>query len=358
MFLYGTQLVYHFCVGVKCRNFMNPKKVNIYKKQTRQNRDKDRSSEKSTLHPRNKHRMRYDLEMLSKGYPELERYIITNKYGDISVDFANPKAVMALNGALLAYYYDVKDWEIPDGFLCPPVPGRADYIHNVADLLSSKNGGKFPEGYKVVCLDIGIGANCIYPIIGVKEYGWHFVGSDINKQAILAAQRNIKANPILDGKVEVRHQHSSKHIFQHIIKEGEIFDVTICNPPFHTSAKEATESSQRKLNNLKITGPKAKLNFGGQSDELWCDGGEEAFVRRMITESKIFGKHCFWFTTLISKQTTLMKTYKLLDKMGVKEYSTTTMGQGNKVSRMIAWTFLDADEQSRWAQSRWLKSDY
>jgi 23S rRNA (adenine1618-N6)-methyltransferase len=48
-----------------------------------------------------------------------------------------------------------------------------------------------------------------------------------------------------------------------------------------------------------------------------------------------------------------MKTYKLLDQLGVEEYRIIVMGQGNKVSRILAWTFLNTDEQSKWAQSRW-----
>ena len=44
----------------------------------------------------------------------------------------------ALNKALLAHFYAVKHWDIPDGFLCPPVPGRADYVHHLADLLAGE----------------------------------------------------------------------------------------------------------------------------------------------------------------------------------------------------------------------------
>jgi 23S rRNA (adenine1618-N6)-methyltransferase len=41
---------------------------------------------------------------------------------------------------------------------------------------------------------IGIGANCIYPIIGNAEY-WSFVGTDIDEKAIENCSTIIEANP-------------------------------------------------------------------------------------------------------------------------------------------------------------------
>ena len=131
---------------------------------------------KSGLHARNRHRSRYDFPLLVKEHPELSRFVRVNEYDDESIDFADPAAVRSLNKALLKLYYGITHWDIPENYLCPPIPGRADYIHHVADLLRSCNNSVIPRGTSVTVLDIGVGANCIYPIIGVKEYGWHFVG--------------------------------------------------------------------------------------------------------------------------------------------------------------------------------------
>ena len=121
---------------------------------------------KGELHPRNRHQGRYDSPALIKASPELGDFVITNPYGKPSIDFANPAAVKVFNRALLAQYYGIRHWDIPDGYLCPPIPGRADYLHNLADLLASDNDGQIPHGEKVRALDIGVGANCIYPLIG------------------------------------------------------------------------------------------------------------------------------------------------------------------------------------------------
>src|ERR1035437_1265681 len=96
---------------------------------------------KTQLHPRNRHRERYDFTLLCKSYPDLKRYVALNAYNDESIDFSNAEAVKALNKALLKHYYDISFWDIPAGYLCPPIPGRADYIHHIAELLATTNGG-------------------------------------------------------------------------------------------------------------------------------------------------------------------------------------------------------------------------
>lgn len=310
--------------------------------------------EKAKLHPRNKNRERYDFKQLAAVCPELGPFVKLNSYGDESIDFADHEAVKLLNKALLKAHYGIAHWDIPKGYLCPPIPGRADYIHHLADLLCRSNFGKIPAGPSVTCLDIGVGANCIYPIIGTREYGWSFVGSDIDALALESARNIIDQNPDLNGKVSCRLQHQPKNIFNGIIQAGERFDLTVCNPPFHASLAEAQAGTLRKLSNLnnkKATAP--NLNFGGQHHELWCEGGEEGFVQTMVNESKQFGGSCFWFTTLVSKQDKLNNVYKTLKLAETVAVETIAMGQGNKTSRLVAWTFLTKEEQAKWKKERW-----
>jgi len=301
---------------------------------------KEFSKEKHGLHPRNLHRERYDFSALMQSCPDLADFVIQNPYQDTSIDFFNPDAVKMLNRALLKHFYDIEGWDIPPGYLCPPVPGRADYIHQAADLLAMGNGGIIPRGEKTHCLDIGVGANCIYPIIGNKAYGWSFVGSDIDPVAIENVQKIILLNPLLEGAIEVRLQKNNSSILKGILQPGEYFDLAICNPPFHTSAEEARSGSQRKLSNLK--GRKIKnptLNFGGQSNELWCPGGEVQFAKQMIVESKLFAGSCTWFSILIAKSEHLPALYHALKLVEASEIRTIPMAQGNKISRIVAWSF-------------------
>ena len=317
---------------------------------------KSHPKEKTGLHPRNKHRERYDFPKLIKSCPELKTFVSVNAYNDASVDFFDPQAVKTLNKALLAHFYDIKNWDIPEGYLCPPIPGRADYIHHAADLLAASNQGKIQRGSNITCLDIGVGASCVYPIIGAKEYGWSFVGADIDPVSIRSSQKIIDLNKSLKDNVELRLQKNPKDIFKGIIQEGEFIDLTICNPPFHASLAEAEAGTIRKLSNLqqkKVAKP--TLNFGGQKAELWCQGGESRFVNDMIYQSKQFATSCFWFTTLISKQANLKGAYNALTKAGATDVKTIPMAQGNKVSRIVAWTFLTEQQQKVWAGARWSK---
>jgi 23S rRNA (adenine1618-N6)-methyltransferase len=311
-------------------------------------------AEKARLHPRNKHHNRYDLTALVGVCPELAPFVITNNHGSETIDFFDPKGVKALNKAILMHYYGMTDWDIPAGYLCPPIPGRADYLHYIADVLQTSNFGQIPVGDKVKCLDIGVGANCVYPIIGNKEYGWSFVGSDIDPKAIKSAEAILKANPELKKHVEVRLQPKASETFLGIIQKDEKFDITICNPPFHASAEAAEAGTLRKLSNLKHEKvKKAELNFGGTSGELWTEGGEKEFIYRMIRQSAQFGQSCHWFSTLVSKQSTMKHVLQALENIKVKESKTIPMGQGNKTSRIVIWTFLTKKERKEWAQERW-----
>ena len=309
---------------------------------------------KTKLHPRNKHRDRYDFTALIATCPKLASFVKLNTYKDLSIDFFDPQAVKMLNKALLKHFYHIENWDIPANYLCPPIPGRADYLHHIADLLAQSYEGKIPTHIK--CLDIGMGANCIYPIIGNKEYGWSFIGTDIDPVSIQSAKKIIQLNPSLAGKIEVRLQTNPKDIFTGIIQQDELIDLSICNPPFHASLAEAQAGTQRKLTHLtakKINKP--ILNFGGQSNELWCEGGEKAFVKKMILQSKIFANSCFWFSSLVAKQINLPSIYAELKKANAFAVKTLPMGQGNKISRVVAWTFLNLDQQKNWVDLRWNK---
>jgi 23S rRNA (adenine1618-N6)-methyltransferase len=307
------------------------------------------STEKTTLHPRNPHRFRYDFEKLILSFPELKEFVFINEHNVETIEFANPDAVKALNKAILISDYDIKNWDIPKNYLCPPIPGRADYIHYIADLLAESNNGIIPEGENVVGLDIGIGANCIYPIIGNETYQWSFVGTDIDENAIQNCKKIIYENPKLIDAISLQLQIEPRYIFKNIILPEDKFAFTICNPPFHASQDEATKATIRKINNLENTRTKKPiLNFGGQNAELWCEGGEFAFITQMIYESVKYPLQVFWFTTLVSKKDNLRSIYKTLNKVGAVEIKTIEMAQGQKISRFVAWTFLSEKQQKDW----------
>ena len=304
--------------------------------------------EKQNLHPRNPHRSRYDFKALIRSCPELAPFVLINKYGNESVDFADPAAVKVLNKAILRHFYKIQYWDIPPGYLCPPIPGRADYIHYLADLLRVNE--KILYGENIKGLDIGTGANCVYPVIGHQSYGWSFVGSDVDIKALRSAQRIVDSNPELVQFIECRLQKSSSDIFKNLVLPTDKFDFTMCNPPFHASLKEARAGTERKWQNLghHKANQKETLNFGGQQAELWYPGGEQAFIIKMIEQSVDIADQCLWFTSLVSKKATLPALYHSLKKLKAVEVKTIEMSQGQKVSRILAWSFLDEAKRKVW----------
>jgi 23S rRNA (adenine1618-N6)-methyltransferase len=304
---------------------------------------------KTILHLRNLHRQPYDFKALSKTCPGLRTYVFENPYGIETIDFSNANAVRMLNKALLFHFYALTFWDIPENYLCPPVPGRADYLHYMADLLAQGCNGKIPMGASVSVLDVGIGANCIYPIIGASVYGWRFVGTDIDPEAIQSAEKIVKENSVLSDKISCRLQTDRNAIFKGILLPGDRFHFSICNPPFNDSLEAASTGNLRKWKNLGADkGKKVHLNFGGNTNELTCEGGEIGFLHRMIQESAMTPDVICWYSSLVSKSASLKAVYASLKKAGALEVKTIEMAQGHKKSRLVAWSFLDASAQADW----------
>lgn len=306
------------------------------------------TAEKSTLHPRNQHRNSYDFEQLISCVPELKHYVFINSYGTQTINFSIPKAVKLLNKALLQHFYGVKNWDISEHNLCPPIPGRVDYIHYLADLLT-ENSKETPKGISVKGLDIGTGANLVYPLIAHQSYGWEMLGTDINQKSLENAQKILDDNLDFSSNIQLKFQPDSNFIFKNILSPENRFTFSMCNPPFHDSEESAMKGNLRKTKNLKKSKtPKINLNFGGQQSELWCEGGELAFISKMIEESALFSSQILWFTCLVSKQENLFKLTSLLNKVKAVEVKTIDMAQGQKISRILVWTFIPKEKRKDW----------
>lgn len=299
-------------------------------------------SVKLMLHPRNQHREGYDFERLFVKSPELEAFMTRNPRGQMTINFQDVGAVRLLNRALLMTHYEIDFWDIPESYLCPPIPGRVDYIHYLADLLAESNDQEIPHGTGIKALDIGTGASLVYPLTGRHEYGWAFTGVDIDPVSIKSARQICERNRL---NIKLKRQNNPEDIFEGVVGPGDIFHLTLCNPPFHASLARAEEGTRRKWRNLG-KGHSAELNFGGQNAELWCPGGEIGFIARMIEQSVNFADQCLWFTCLVSKKDNLKPLSRLLKKAKVAEFKVVEMAQGQKTSRFIAWTFHPERQRS------------
>ncbi|MEA3354795.1 MAG: 23S rRNA (adenine(1618)-N(6))-methyltransferase RlmF [Campylobacterota bacterium] len=292
--------------------------------------------EPKTLHKKNLHNQSYDFDKLASREPQLKQYLFINRYGNQSIDFSNADAVFTLNKAILKLYYKIDEYFIPKGYLAAPIPGRADYIHHIADIINSDTHIK---DKKIKILDIGSGANCIYPILGVAIYNWDFTASDIDPKSIENIKNLISKNKILKNKITPFLQENIHHIFKGVIGKDDKYHFTMCNPPFHLSQGDAIKASKRKVKNLTgIEQKNPQLNFAGVSNELWCKGGELAFIKKMIKQSVEYKENVTYFSTLVSKQENLKTIYKLLKRFEAS-VKTIQMKQGNKTTRIVIWSF-------------------
>ncbi|MBQ0768821.1 MAG: 23S rRNA (adenine(1618)-N(6))-methyltransferase RlmF [Bizionia sp.] len=290
------------------------------------------------MHKRNKHKDGYNFDNLLETNKDLEPFVFTNTHGTQTIDFAKPDAVKALNRALLETHYNISHWQFPKVNLCPPIPGRVEYIHYMADLL------KMPKpNANVKVLDIGTGASCIYPLLGHAEYDWQFVATDISEDSLAAAKKIVEKNK-LNEAISFRLQRNPAAIFKGILRENDAFSLSICNPPFYKSEAEAFEATTRKLKGLGKLTDTVVRNFAGTAQELWFEGGEKAFLHTYLYESSLYKKQCVWFTSLVSNKAHVKSMQASLKKLNAETVRVITMPMGNKVSRVVAWTFFTDEE--------------
>lgn len=279
------------------------------------------------MHPQNPFVKDYDLHALSSSYPALKPFVFKNQYGNLTIKFDDNQAVIALNTALLKHHYKI-NWSIPEGNLCPPIPGRLDYLLHAAELIPDK---------KLHILDLGTGANLIYPILATQHLNWTCAASELDNPSLLNARKLIEGNKSL-AQIDLRKQKYKNKIFETIIEEKDQFDLVVCNPPFFKNKHDAANKNQRKNKNLNLS-KTSNLNFGGQSHELWYKGGEEAFIKKMVEESVQFKNQVDWFTSLVSKKEHLKNIKRNINKCLPSEIRVVEMELGNKKSRFVAWTF-------------------
>tara|TARA_B110001469_G_scaffold100341_1_gene97626 strand:+ start:302 stop:1186 length:885 start_codon:yes stop_codon:yes gene_type:complete len=290
------------------------------------------------MHLENPYSDRYDLKRLAIHHPQLQEHIVLNPSDEETIDFSNSAAVYELNKAMLLADFKVEKYELPMGYLIPPVPGRLEYLLLIREFFSEQFN--IDKNTKLRGLDIGTGANGIYCILGLQHFNWTMVGAECDANSVEIAKANMQHTKSLKNKIEIRHQENKSFLFKNIIKTDEQFDFSVCNPPFHTSKEDAFRGSQRKINNLgrEFDKKEVTLNFEGQANELWCNGGEALFIKRLIKESIAFKNQVKVFSTLVSKTDSLASIDKQLKKAKANSY-VLPMDLGNKKSRIVLWWF-------------------
>eukprot|EP00918_Siedleckia_nematoides_P033903 GHVU01073720.1.p1 GENE.GHVU01073720.1~~GHVU01073720.1.p1 ORF type:complete len:208 (+),score=36.37 GHVU01073720.1:950-1573(+) len=101
-------------------------------------------------------------------------------------------------------------------------------------------------GPPVRVIDVGVGANCVYSLLGAREYGMSFVGTDVSQQAVDIARGIVERNG-LNNQITFRMQTDPDNIFEGVFDADERFDLCVCNPPFYERAEEVNRNPAREL---------------------------------------------------------------------------------------------------------------
>ncbi|KAB8234106.1 DUF890 domain protein [Aspergillus alliaceus] len=274
-----------------------------------------------------------DFATLARQSPEFAKYLKRNN----QLDFGDPDAVRQLTKSLLQRDFNLKV-HIPENRLCPPVPNRFNYILWLQRLLDT-TGNEYRDDYdpdrKVVGLDIGTGCCSIYPLLGCAvRPQWKFVATDIDDDNIRTSQEAVSANE-LDSRIRIIKTDPSDSLISLKKLEVETLDFTMCNPPFYVSREELVYSAQAKKRPPFSTCTGAEV-------EVVTQGGEVAFVSRMIEESLHLRERVSWYTSMLGKLSSVTILVEKLIEHDNHNYAVTEFVQGSKTRRWaIAWSWGD-----------------
>jgi 23S rRNA A1618 N6-methylase RlmF len=73
----------------------------------------------------------------------------------------------------------------------------------------NRTKSEIPTGNSIKGLDIGTGANLVYPLIAHKSYGWKMLGTDINEDSLKNARHILDQNPDLSSSIQLKQQPDS-----------------------------------------------------------------------------------------------------------------------------------------------------
>ncbi|KAK4990510.1 hypothetical protein LTR66_006783 [Elasticomyces elasticus] len=254
-----------------------------------------------------------------------------------TINFKDPKAVQQLTKSLLKRDFGVSI-ELPDDRLCPPVPVRYNYVHWIQSLLdttSDRYDDRYDPDRKVLGLDIGTGASCIYPLLATSTRPqWRMFGTEVDSHSLDYAEHNVHLND-LEDRISLRRSTCDGPLIPLGALGLKQINFTICNPPFYSS-KDDMESGHAS----KAVPPSAVCT--GAEIEMICEGGDAGFVCRMIDESLVLRDRVQWYTSMLGKLSSLHTVVARLKEAGVKNWAITVLRAGSKTRRWaVGWSFVD-----------------
>ncbi|XP_011646547.1 U6 small nuclear RNA (adenine-(43)-N(6))-methyltransferase [Pogonomyrmex barbatus] len=280
---------------------------------------------KKYIHPRNKYKRPPDYKKLAILYPEFREIAIMDFSGKMRIDFKERKSLHVLTETLLKHDFDLHV-NIPPDNLNPAIPLRLNYILWIEDLMMHSK----LQMDKVTGIDIGTGAVCIYALLLAKIYKCQMIGTEVNKDSVKHAQECVRRNK-LQNLIEIITVNSNR-IFKDTMQNDKVYDFSMCNPPFFESEDDGFDKV------AKILPPRNAST--GNDGELKTEGGEVAFVTRMIEESVEMQDRIKIYSTMIGKKADLASLRRLLRSRNITNITWTEFCQGYTTRWGLAWSFV------------------
>lgn len=289
------------------------------------------------MHPRNPYKTPPSFKDLALKNEEFRKNAKIEISGKVSIDFKNAESLRALTRALLKEDWGL-DIVLPPEYLVPTLPLRLNYILWLEDLVSALK--IIDSGSPIYGIDIGTGASCIYPLLAAKKNGWHMLGVEKDEKCFKHAQENVERNN-LESLIKIRKNDGESIIVPSILNdvfgpEPNVFHFTMCNPPFYASEEELEKTSKSRSTNHPRPPPHNART--GSPHEVVVDGGEVAFIFKMIDESFEVRDKIQIFSTMLGHKSSFSKILKYLKEKDIQEIASTEFCQGHVTRWGLAWS--------------------
>lgn len=289
-----------------------------------------------------------------------------------SLKLFDPKSRLFFARLMLKKYFDVQKYPLPLGYLIPNVSGRFYSLILLKKLIEKKEAEQLQSGNSIISktqvealffereekrvhkngqkrriIDLGVGANCIFPLLAAKAFDWKVLGFEKNEKSYKIAQEIITSNNLEKEITLECNATYERLIFDFFTKfrsgeEDHVHDALICNPPFYFNFKDFKKRKRK--------------GFTGKPHEVICEGGEVRFAKSLITESEMLRKKIRWFSLYLSEKSSMFALKRKLDSLdSVSRVFHRIIPLGKKKRFFLAWTFkadamIESKEKSQESQ--------
>lgn len=277
---------------------------------------------------------RHNFAALAEAFPTLKPYLFyQRRSGEFTINFKDARALRELTAAILYHDYRIR-LEVPLDTLLPMVTNRNDYILWIEHLVELGRDRK--EKVEIYGIDIGTGASCIYPLLGcMRNKNWNFLALEINERSADYARENVRRNNLSDRITIFINTDNTPILPRKLIDStGRKYEFVMCNPPFYKD-----EEQIKSLRSFKVDEPSAVCT--GSRNEMITDGGEVAFIRQILDESKALGSRVGVYTSLVGRLEDLRLLKRiLLEEPQVHDVSTAEFRYARTTRWGISWRII------------------